>query len=355
MAHRTRIPIILGLITISIISVGSSLPGAQGASMFPNIPNCPVAKRFENWNAVVQNSVSFHEFTATWSDVLTKNSCQQADIFLIHELTDQAQEQLRKKIFSCQTKGITELVAKIRDLQFELEYVRHVIDTDDEKPAPEGNKALVRSPEKIRQLLQKSVVVERKLISGERFEKLFLEFEKKYADRLDAYINCKSSWNELTDAWNDFADSWGGLAPAWKKLKKNTESKAQALNSPAGRSGEFLDGFLDVKMNGLKPQQGLSAIAQQLQRNSSSGASPDFQQLLSTAENDLGRFNLEQERIERRTRYETLYKEFGDLAASEMLKEIINMNAVIDSTLLNITPNIQKCTAKIAARQCGGK
>ena len=262
MIPRSRFPILVTLIMITAFLVGEgSLPSAQGASLFPNIPNCPVSKRFENWNAVVQNSVSFNEFTATWSDVLTKNSCQQGDIFLIHELVTQAQEQLRKKIFSCQTKGITELVAKIHDLQFELEYVRHVVDTDDEKPAPEGSKALVKSPEKIKQLLQKSVVVERKLISAERFGKLFEEFEKKYADKLDGYTNCKSSWDELTTAWNDFADSWGGLAPAWKKLKKNTEAKSQALNTPVGRSGEFLDGFLDVKLNNLKPQQGISAIA----------------------------------------------------------------------------------------------
>ncbi len=339
---------------VGVFTLSGSVP-IESASLFPNIPGCPVNKRFSQWGSFAQHGVSFRDFLSTWSDVFTKNACQQVDIFNLLEAIQSAETQLRKKIFSCQTSGVPELGLQLNDLRFELEYVRHMMDTDEEKPSPDGSKALVRHPDKLRQLLIDSLVTDRKLVSAERFGELFKKFEEKYAANIESYRDCKSEdWEALREAWNDFTESFGGLAPAWKKLKTTTSTKAEALVGPSGRSGEFLSGFVDIKLNGLKPQQTLSGIVDQLEKNVTDAPTPDFLNILKAAEGDYGRYIEEEEQAKRRATYEVLYKQFSDRAASEMLKEIQALNKIIDGTTQPMA-KVQQCTAYIAKRQCVSK
>lgn len=331
------------------------VPVAEGAT--PSLGNCPVNKRFEHWDAVIKNGVSSGDFLSSWGDIFFRNACQRDDIFSLQKALEASQAQLRQKIFSCQTgPAVQTLSQQINDLKFELEYVRNAIDTDEEQPSPDGAKGVVRSPEKLRQLLQQSVVVQRGLVSSSRFSELFTKFENKYASRLDAYRNCKDeNWEALRESWNSFSDSWAGLSPAWKKLTQNTETKAKALTGPTGRSGQFLSGFLDVRLNGLLPQQTLTDIAAQLQKNSGSGgASPDFLNILTRSTQDLNRYDRDKDIAERKARYEVLYKEFGDSAADAMLTEVKNLNTTVKETL-PIADKVRACTQKIAERQCNGK
>lgn len=353
-SHNARHWITKALTVVSVVSVFTLSGSAplEGASLFPNIPGCPVDKRFSQWGTFAQNGVSFRDFLSTWSDVFTKNACQQVDIFNLLEAIQSAETQLRKKIFACQTSGVQQLSQQLNELRFELEYVRHMMDTDEEKPSPDGSKALVRHPDKVRQLLLDSVVTDRKLVGAERFAELFTKFEAKYAPKIDSYRDCKSEdWEALRETWNGFADSWGGLAPAWKKLKTNTSTKVDALTGPSGRSDEFLSGFVDIKVNGLQPQQTLSGIVNQLEKNAKDAPTPDFLNILKTAEGDYGRYLNQETQAKRRATYEVLYKQFSDSAASQMLKEVQNLNAMIDGSTQPMA-KVQQCTAYIAKRQC---
>lgn len=329
------------------------IPIAESAT--PQLGSCPINKRFQNWDVLIKNGVSSTDFLATWGDVLTRNACQRDDIFSLEKALQASQNQLRQKIFACQTgSAIQSLTRQINDLKFEIEYLRNVIDTDDEQPSPDGSKGIVRSPTKLKQLLQQSVVVQRGLVDSARFSELFTKFEAKYASRIDSYRNCKDeNWEALRDSWNTFADTWAGLSPAWKKAKKNTEIKVQALTSPM--SDNFLKGLFDVRLNNLSPQQTLTDIAAQLQKNSGKGgAAPDFLNILSGSDVDLSRYDREKDIAERKARYEVLYKEFGDSAADAMLTEVKNLNTTVKETL-PIADKVRACTQKVAERQCDGK
>ena len=331
------------------------VPTAEGAT--PSALACPINKRFENFDAVIKNGISSGDFMASWADIFARNACQRDDIFSLQKALESAQNQLRQKVFSCQTgSAVQALSQQINDLKFELEYVRNVIDTDEEQPSPDGAKGVVRSPAALRELLQDTVVVQRGLVDTSRFSKLFETLQTKYAPRVDAYINCKDeNWEALRDSWNTFTDSWAGLSPAWKKTKQVTETKMNALTSPVGKTGLYLSGFLDVRLNNLTPQQTLTNIAAQLQKNSGKGgATPDFLNILSKSTQDLSRYDREKDIAERKARYEVLYKEFGDNAAYTMLTEVKSLNTAITDTL-PVADKIRACTQKVAERQCDGK
>lgn len=349
---------------------------AEGYSVkYPVVAGCPIDKRFSNWGSFVQNGISTSGFFSNWSDLFTKNMCQLNDINFLQDSLDGAQAQLRQKIFACQTASVAPLVQKVNDLKFEIEYVRHMMDTDEEQPAPDGSKAVVRSPSQLSQLLNDSVVVQRGLVSPGRFSQLFAQFENKYASKIDLYRNCKDGdWLALTTAWNDFVSNWAGLSPAWNKLKKQTSAKVDTLSGPL-ISKNFLKGVLDVRLNNLEPTQTLTGIYKNLTKDSGKknittgdtskgdtskedaskkSVSSDFLSTITAATQDASRYDREKEREQRRAYYEVLYKQFGDTAGNEMLNQTQAMNKVINNTL-PIMDGARACTKYIADRQCGGK
>lgn len=367
----------VSIVAVLALSVSVNIFGffqgqrAEGYSIqYPVVAGCPVDKRFSNWGSFVQNGISTSGFFSNWSDLFTKNACQLNDINFLQDSLDGAQTQLRQKIFACQNDSIAPLVQKVNDLKFEIEYVRHMMDTDEERPAPDGSKAIIRSPSKLSQLLNDSVVVQRGLVTPARFSQLFAQFESKYASKIDLYRNCQNAdWATLGTAWNDFVNNWAGLSPSWNKLKKQTSTKVDSLKGPL-ISENFLRGILDVRLNNLEPTQTLTGIYKNLTKDSGKNTttpgntsqdgtskksvSSDFLSTITAATQDASRYTREKERVERRAHYLFLYSQFNDAASNEMLQQTQAMNDVINKTL-PIMDGARACTKYIADRQCGGK
>lgn len=380
------------IVTTAVFTLVSPIERAEAVSSnpsfglpsMPNIPGCPVSKRFASWGTFVQDGISFGDFASNWADIFVRNSCQRDDISGVQGAIDNLQHQLQQKIFSCQTAAVTTLSAKIHEAQFELEYLRNMMNTDEENPSTDGAKAVVRSPAALADLMRESTLVKNNLISSAQFSQFFAKFQAKYADRVSAYTDCKdSSWDDLRLAWNQFADTWAGLSPAWKKTEKIITSKVDALTSPTGRSGNFLSGLLDIRLNNLAPQQTLTDIANQVKKYGGSGKSGtggsngqtapgssatgsggngDLASTLSAAGQDYDRYIDEKSAINEKTYYETLYKQFGDTAGATMLKELAGeekdgkkiyrgLNDIISDTL-PIADQVRACVKAIGDKQC---
>jgi|GEM_PF-2280450 len=350
---------IIGIIFVPTVSIGASF-NPFGSSSYPQIQGCPVNKRFDNWNRFIKDGASFSDFYENWGDIFTRNSCQQQDILSIQKAIEGAENQLRQKIFQCQAGGLTELSTKIHELQFELEYVRHVIDTDDERPAPEGTKGEVRPPAAIIQRMRDNPMLKDGTISSDRFDTLFAATQQKYASRVEQYRNCKDAdWAALTKQWNTFTSSWAGLKPAAQQSTKSLANRVNVfLDVPSEHNGRFLGGLLDIKMNQLTPEQNLAGVYNNLTRDLRTGttkSAPDYSTFLDSATNEHDRYNRDAENAKRKAYYEGLYRYTSDASGDEIKKELINMNDVIQNTIQPVIDNVRSCTALIAQRQCGGK
>lgn len=358
---------LVGIVIAPTVSFGAS--NSFGSVTYPKIQGCPVNKRFEHWDTFIKEGVSFSDFYENWADIFSRNSCQQLDIISLQKAIEGSQNQLRQKVFQCASDGLTELSNKIHTLQFELEYVRHVIDTDDERPAPEGTKGEIRPPAAIMQRMSQIPMLKNGTITNEQFDALFATTQKKYAARVATYRDCKDTdWAALTQQWNNFTSSWAGVKPAVQQSAKNLKGRVKGfLDIPADFNGRYLGGLLDIKMNGLTPEQNFKGVYNDLTRDlrtfdptkpSSQGTPknpPDYGTFLDRVESEHSRYDKDAEDAKRSSYYEGLYRYTSDASGEEIKNELIKMNGIIQATIQPIIGNVRACTALIAARQCGGK
>lgn len=343
---------------LAVIGARAMIPAGDAAStkdgMLPNVAGCPIDKRFQQWDTFIKDGVSFRDFTSNWGDIVSRNSCQRDDIDELQRQLAGMQNTLRQRIIMCQQTGISGLAAKINDLKVEIEYVRSAINTDDERPTPDGgNKQLVTPPEKLQQTLYESVVASRKLVDPARFAVLFPQLQQKYAGRIAAYQNCTdTTWSSLVTQWNRFVDTLGGLSPAWRKVKTVVNAgKAKLSDSPPGRSGDLLGGFLDARLNHVAPAKTFDALYRELSKNNPSQRAPDFSQYLEGLDRESSRFTFDESDAQRKALYQARYKDGADDAGAELALEISVLNDEIKGTMPTIT-SLRQCTQKIAAREC---
>lgn len=341
------------------VSSGASFD-SFGSATYPKIQGCPVNERFDNWDRFIRDGVGFSDFTENWVDLFQRNTCQQQDIISLQKAIEGTQNQLREKVFQCRSEGLAELSTKIHELQFELEYVRHVVDSDSERPGPDGTKGEVRQPGKILEHMRKNDLLKDGLIDSDRFEELFAETEKKYATRVAKYLDCKNAdWTALQAKWNEFTTSWAGLKPAVKESAASAKKRVNIfLQSPTELTSRPLKGLLDIKVNGLTPEQNFAGVYKDLTRDARTGApkrAPDYSTFLDRVESEHDRYVRDEDATKRKSYYEGLYRYTSDASGEEFKNELVKMNKVIQDTIQPVIDNVRACTALIAERQCGGK
>lgn len=341
------------------VSFGASFD-SFGSATYPKIQGCPVNQRFDNWDRFIRDGVGFSDFTENWVDLFQRNSCQQQDIISLQKAIEGTQNQLREKVFQCRSEGLAELSTKIHELQFELEYVRHVVDSDNERPGPDGTKGEVRQPGKILEHMRKNDLLKDGLIDSDRFDSLFVETQKKYATRVAKYLDCKNAdWAALQTKWNEFTTSWAGLKPAARESAASVKKRVNIfLESPLEFTGRYLGGLLDIKINGLTPEQNFAGVYKDLTRDARTGAPknpPDYSTFLQRIESEHDRYARDESDATRKSYYEGLYRYTSDASAEEFKNELVRMNKVIQDTIQPVIDNVRACTALIAQRQCGGR
>jgi len=350
------------MMTVALLSgYSSDVSGASyGVSSYPVIKGCSISQRFDHYDLLRKDGTSFRDFYQNWEDIFSKNSCQQQDIFDLRRQISGVRDATRLKIFKCEGGGIEKLTTKLHELEFELEYVRNVMDTNDEKPDPSGKKAVAFHPDKVMLLMQESRFVKNQVIPMERMNELFGELRQKYSKRVQAYSNCSDKdFEALGEKWNNFTESWAGLSPAVKDASKKTKKEFNTvLYTPSEKIDNFSKGLLDVRVNDVSPRQNFTNLYRQLSgydsKTGKTGTPPTSWEFLDKALNEESRYDSELSRAEKGARYEFVYGHVSDAAVLAIVGEIKELNGVIESTLPPMT-RARACVREITKLQCNGK
>lgn len=363
----------IGLVTEIGFAPATTQGGTLGDTLYPKIEGCPINKRFDNWGKLIKDGTSFTDFYENWKDLFSRNMCQQTDILSLQRRIETAQDQLRRKIFACQTGGLDVLSTKIHEMQFELEYIRNVADTDEENPSPADDTDPAEakqpnSPAKISQLMQDSSLIRNGVISADRFPGLFSTMQSKYASRVPDYLNCKNpSWDNLSKAWTDFINNGMGTKKATEDLTKFAKTQFKvAIEIPPIQFGQFFKGLLTVRLNGVTPEQGFKNIYDNLTQKTGKnvaltggqktggGTPPNSWDFLDAVNQESSRFDSDEALAKRQSYYEGIYRYAADAGSEKLVQEIKKTNTVLNDSI-KVMSAVQSSTACVASRQCDGK
>lgn len=355
----------IGLVTGIGFTPAITQGGTLGDTLYPKIEGCPINKRFDNWGKLIKDGTSFTDFYENWKDLFSRNMCQQTDILSLQRRIEAAQDQLRRKVFACQTGGLDVLSTKIHEMQFELEYIRNVADTDEENPSPasDTDTSEAKQPNsaaKISQLMQDSSLIRNGVISADRFPSLFSAMQDKYAARIPDYLNCKNpSWKNLSDAWEAFINNGMGTKKATEDLTKFAQTQFKvAIEIPPMQFGKFFKGLLTVRLNGVTPEQGFkniyNTLTQKTGQKSVGGTPPNSWDFLDAVNQESSRFDSDEALAKRQSYYEGLYRYAADAGSEKLVQEIKKTNTVLNDSI-KVMSAVQSSTACVASRQCDGK
>lgn len=315
--------------------------------------SCPVTERFQRWGDFIQHGLSFDDWTENWKDLFKRNACQQEDIIAIQKRLEQTRSKIRQNIFACNYKALDSLINLEVRLQIELDYIRRIVQSDEERTTGNPDDTAVRNRTRVYQEMYSDIVDDRKLLEAAAFNQLFLQIEQKYSGRLSSYANCENpTWEELISKWNTFVDSAAGIKPAWDRLESGVSSKWKKLkDSPWQKAGNYLGGFLDIKLNELEPQKTLGDIAQELAEVSPGGLAT-YSDVLDSLSIEGQRYAAEDEKIRRFARYEALYRHASDDVVGALGSKLVELNNIIKNTF-PVMENLGSCVSSVAAKQCG--
>lgn len=334
-------------IGLALAAVGTS--GAQAS--------CPITERFSKWGDFLQYGVSFHDWKANWGDIFGRNACQRDDILVIQKNLENTRSQIREKIFACNFGGVADLIATDLQLETALEYVRESVSNHLERTdGNPDNSVIANDRDTLYRNLFHELVTKRKLYRNrEVFDPIFLQVESDYSARIADYVSCSDPvFEELSNKWNNFVESSAGITPAWDRLETAVQTKWKNIkDSPSQRSGNYLGGFLDVKLNGLDSQKTLDDIVQELSKNAPGGA-PTFLDTLTANEVEQNRYFTEQNRALRIARYEALYRNGSDDVTVSLAQSLVRINSVIKDTF-PVIKGLGDCVTSVGSKQCANK
>ncbi|MEK7544598.1 MAG: hypothetical protein AAB551_00530 [Patescibacteria group bacterium] len=336
----------LGLKSVEI----SSAQGTGGQT------SCPVTQRYTRWGDFIRYGTSFRDWGANWKDIFGRNACQRDDILAIQKNLEGVRHDIRTKIFNCSAGSLDSLIATNLKLETELEYVRSAVSNHIERTdGNPDNAVIVNDRDVIYNNLKTELVFNRKLYNSEVFDEIFLKVESDYSGRIADYVSCSDpTFEELSNKWNNFVESAAGIKPAWDKLDTTVQAKWKNIkDSPSQRSGNYLGGFLDIKLNGLNPQQTLGDIVEKLSEISPSGA-PSFLDTLNANEAEQSRYFTEQNQAMRLARYEAIYANGSDDVAVSLAASVVRINSVIKDTF-PVLKGLGECVSAVASKQCANK
>lgn len=355
---KSAVRSILILLLLAVLTLPHSaaqivrLPAAHALTGFDTGGSCPVSQRFHKWGDFVVHGLSYVDWWENWVDIFARNACQRDDIMSLQDQLEKLRQQIREKIYTCNDEGLDDLTAAEGRLQMELMYVRLVVDSDTERATGEPHDILKRNRVRIYRELYEDFVDSRKLFGESYFNEIFLQLESKYRERLQDYLVCSDpTWEELSQKWNTFVDHAAGITPAWDRLEQGALTQWKRVkDAPAERTGNFLGGFLDIKLNGLQPKQSLQDIIQKFQENAPGGAA-SYLDVLAQADAERFRYRFEEDAVKRLARYEALYRHGSDDATRSFVERMALLNTVLKESF-PLLENLHQCVADVAAKQC---
>lgn len=342
------IALILGLTTTSIVvpkvvparaqNVGGIFGGNGNNSSCSSIAD-------RDWATFLASVISYDDFVEYWKDILVRyntNSCLYLDIDNLLQQITKVRAQVRQSFYACdaRSQGLKEQYYK---LEAELFFLRKYIN-------PSKGTLLVASDQQVFNQLRDYFVINKNFLSEDDAKALFEQFKAKYANRLTAYQNCSdATWVNIIQKWNELksnVESGFGAKSAAESINQKWEAVS---NIPIKRSGDFLGGLLDARINGVTPEAAFSDILNDLKKNLPNGVS--FDQVQLAQDREQARYQTDLEKADYLTQYEHLYKASSGEAVTSILGKLTTLESTITGTYPFINQTYQ-CTKGILDRSC---
>jgi hypothetical protein len=341
------------LITISLIAsltgaLATAIPAvnAQGGKLWNDTSGQQaICRGTRDWGTFISALISYDDFTEYWKDIFVRynaNICHYTDVDGLLTRLTAVRKQIREAFYVC--GDTTKMKDTYYRLEAELFFLRKYINTD-------KGAFLVVGDATVQKELKDYFVINKGYFSDEQITKLFNEFKTKYTTRLETYRNCKdATWQNLIDKWNEFRQNAGGFGPAIKQASTSINKRWERMaNTPMKTGQSFLGGFVDARINGLAPKEGIDLIVQELQKNMPQGYTFDK---LQAVQNYKEKVYAESADVSGYlSEYQAQYAETSDDYTFQITRMLDDLDAIIQSTYPYQNQTIQ-CTGRVNKKQC---
>lgn len=299
-----------------------------------------------DWSTFISATISYDGFVEYWKDIFyryNKNICYYMDIDNVLQKLEKAREQLRNAFLTCASDRTLPLTKTYYKLEAELYFLRNFVNLGD-------NKLVKIADEKVYQGFKDNFYINKSYFTEKEVLDLFKEFKAKYGDRITkTYAQCQDPGIKMIkDKWNSLVANFKNMGGSGTTIKDHWD---KSLNAPVQRTGQFLGGVLDVRLNGLPIQKGVTQIYNEIKKQMPSSTEPTLIELQNKTVVESETYAKKTDKATLMAEYEALYKNGGDNMSKDFENKIKELNKIIKNTYKPIE-NMTDCTKKVKDRQC---
>jgi hypothetical protein len=327
------------------ILFGGAMAGAQSGSPSKTGGEVVCRNGESDFASFASSVLGYDDFIEYWIDLFARynaNPCLYADVKSLSERITKAREQIRKAFYACDPQ-IEKLKQTYYELEAELFFLRKYVEV--------GSGALVVRPDaEVIEHMRQHFRITKGWFSDEKIKELFDRFKKRYQNRIEFYQNCSDpAWDNIIEKLKELKEHVQGGFGAKEAAQALARKSKNILNVPRQRSGNFLEGFLDIRLNLLEPQKALSEISAALKKELPSGYT--FSQLQGAQQYEQKRYENDYAHADYLTQYEHLYKESSGSIQTEITLDLTILEKTIKGTFPYLNQTMQ-CTKGIVEKAC---
>jgi hypothetical protein len=207
--------------------------------------------------------ISYDGFVEYWKDILVRynaNMCLYTDIDSLLMRIDKTRQQIRNAFYICSSTAAT-LKVTYYQLEAELYFLRKYVN-------PSNGQIIFASTADLTNNFLDYVVTQQGWFSTTDAQTLLNTLFSKYQAKQSTYTNCADpTWGNIIQKWNEFKASAGGLGAIQQSMDSIQASAHELATTPWTRTGGFLGGLVDAKINGLTPAEGWADISKAITAN----------------------------------------------------------------------------------------
>ncbi|MBU1445768.1 hypothetical protein KKD70_00715 [Patescibacteria group bacterium] len=299
-----------------------------------------------DWSTFISATISYDGFVEYWKDIFyryNKNICYYMDIDNILKKLEKAREQIRNAFLTCASTRAQSLAKTYYKLEAELYFLRNFVDL--------GNSKLIKvADEKVYQGFRDNFYINKSYFTEEEVLNLFKEFKAKYGDRISkTYAECQDPGIKMIkDKWNSLVTNFKSMGGTGKAIKDHWD---KSLNAPVQRTGQFLGGVLDVRLNGLPVKKGIDQIYNEIKKKMPITSAPTVIELQNKTAVESETYATKTDKATLMAEYEALYKNGSDTMSKDFENKVKELNEILKNTYKPIE-NMTDCTKATKDRQC---
>lgn len=306
-----------------------------------------------DWIAFLSAVISYDDFVEYWRDIIgmppafvnsrySANYCLFLDVDNLLNQVKKAREQVRKAFYACDPNADS-FKKTYYKREAELFFLRKYINVSSGTIIPVNE-------QKVYDQLSAYYVLDKGAFTKDEIKQLFDQFKSKYAARMQSYIECKDpGWEDLMLKIRELRDNVKGGFGIKEAAETIKNSFNKVINTPLKRSGNFLGGLLDGKINGVSPLQAWGDIMQEVSRNAPNGYS--FDQLNTATVTEQSRYDNAIAKATYLAQYEALYKNSSADIFSSIMDSLTGLEGIITKSFNYINQTTQ-CAKGLLDKAC---